>query len=48
MTEPSEKEILIEINENLKQINEKLSAVDNNYLEEIDDKLRTIIELLQT
>ncbi len=47
MTELSEKEILIEINENLKQINNKLGALDINYLEEIDYKLRTIKKILQ-
>lgn len=46
MTELSEKELLIEINENLKEINKKLIAVDNNYLEEIEDKLRRILRYL--
>ncbi len=46
MAEQTEKEILMEINESLKEINQKLVAVDNNHLEEIDDKLTRILRYI--
>lgn len=44
MTDITEKELLIKINENLEKIITKLDEIDNNpILEEMDDKLRRII-----